>query len=269
MKKKLDNNFFKQSWTSDGFPKTSATNPKKSSAISSFPTPDRVPNERLRETYQSLIQNYNTLQLEKENILESLRIETLQNEEKKNYIEILKQTIENKINKMGLNSALNTQKNTGIYKGKDVSSIDILVDVSQLHSECERYRKELMMMQMMNQELKNEVEFLNKTSEDMKIKKEKIRDSLNGGIKELEMARERIGELEYEKNELIEENNSIKTEYEKMMKEYDNNSIKNKRLEKEIGDLMKKMNEANMKLSENSFVHGKLNEFKHNSEVNR
>ena len=60
-------------------------------------------------SHNSLVLNMNELNLEKERILDSLRKETLLNEEQKNYIEILKQTIENTINKLGIGPLLNQQ----------------------------------------------------------------------------------------------------------------------------------------------------------------
>ena len=47
---------------------------------------------------------------EKEQILESLRLETVTNEEQRNYIEILKQALENKINNNGMKNYIQQQK---------------------------------------------------------------------------------------------------------------------------------------------------------------
>ena len=221
----------------------------------------------MKETYKKIFVSHNKLIEEREQILESLRKETLNNEEQRNYIEILKQTIEAKINKLGLSSSLNSQRSNGFYHGKDVSNIDVLVDVAQIQVECEKYRKDVMMTQVINQELRNEIEFLKKSNEDMKVKKEKIRDSLNGGIQELEFARERLNELESEKNEMMDQYSLIKGANEKLLKENDWILIKNKKLENEANELIKKLNEANLKLNETSFIHSKLNEYKKNYEV--
>ena len=60
--------------------------------------------------YITLQKNFKDLNFEKETILESLRKETLVNEEQKNYIEILKQTIESTINKLGIGPLLQQQR---------------------------------------------------------------------------------------------------------------------------------------------------------------
>ena len=73
-------------------------------------TLDRIPNEKLREAYLNL-QNFCTkLKEEKENFLTSLQEETLLNEEQRNYIDILKSTVENSIINNGLANLLQQQK---------------------------------------------------------------------------------------------------------------------------------------------------------------
>ena len=268
LKKKLEYNAYKNSSSSEGFYKSNSNKDcKTNNIVSNFPTPERLANDKMKETYKKIFVSHNKLIEEREQILESLRKETLNNEEQRNYIEILKQTIEAKINKLGLSSSLNSQRSNGFYHGKDVSNIDVLVDVAQIQVECEKYRKDVMMTQVINQELRNEIEFLKKSNEDMKVKKEKIRDSLNGGIQELEFARERLNELESEKNEMMDQYSLIKGANEKLLKENDWILIKNKKLENEANELIKKLNEANLKLNETSFIHSKLNEYKKNYEV--
>lgn len=78
--------------------------------LSDFPSVDRVPQDKLKENYQRLQISYTTLLNEKEVILETLRTETLMNEEQRNYIEILKQTLESKISSLGIRNFLNQQK---------------------------------------------------------------------------------------------------------------------------------------------------------------
>ena len=77
---------------------------------SDFPTADRIPFDKLKEIYTLLHFAYRDLAGEKEGLLESLRQETLNNEEQKNYIEILKQTIESSIVRHGLEQFFKSQK---------------------------------------------------------------------------------------------------------------------------------------------------------------
>ena len=51
------------------------------------------------------------------------------------------------------------------------------------------------------------------------------------------------------------------------IKDYDNITHKNRKLEKENSDLSRKINELNLKLNEMSSIQGKLNEYKRNYEV--
>jgi len=75
-----------------------------------YPTVDRIPNERLKESYTNLLFSYRELINEKEIILDSLRQETLNNEEQRNMIEILKQTIESSLFKSYLGPLIQNQK---------------------------------------------------------------------------------------------------------------------------------------------------------------
>ena len=75
-----------------------------------FPSADKIPNEKMREAYNKLYKSVKEIVDEKEIIFEQLKRETVQNEEQKNYIEILKNTIDATIVKLGLNQALQNQK---------------------------------------------------------------------------------------------------------------------------------------------------------------
>jgi hypothetical protein len=75
-----------------------------------FPTADRIPNEKLREAYSKLLVSHREIIIEKENLLKLLREETIENEEQRNYIEILKQTLESTLMKNGLYNYVQNQK---------------------------------------------------------------------------------------------------------------------------------------------------------------
>ncbi len=78
--------------------------------MTDYPTVDRIPSEKLKESYTNLLFSYRELLHEKELILDSLRQETLNNEEQRNMIEILKQTIESSLFKSYLGPLLQNQK---------------------------------------------------------------------------------------------------------------------------------------------------------------
>ena len=77
---------------------------------SNFPSSERIPNEKLREAYTKLAVSHKDLLNEKESLLKTLRDETIINEEQRNYIEILKQTIESSLLKNGLYNYIQIQK---------------------------------------------------------------------------------------------------------------------------------------------------------------
>jgi len=71
---------------------------------------DKLPVEKIKENYQKLFAQLKETQADREQVLDLLRTETLNNEEQRNYIEILKQTIESSILKQGLGQLLQQQK---------------------------------------------------------------------------------------------------------------------------------------------------------------
>jgi hypothetical protein len=88
---------------------------KKEAIVNDFPMPERLPNEKVREAYHKLLTSYKELMYEKEDLHRTLREETLANEEQRNYIEILKQTIESSLIKYGLSNYIQTQKYISLY----------------------------------------------------------------------------------------------------------------------------------------------------------
>ncbi len=71
---------------------------------------DRIPNESLREAYLNLQNNCKKVKKEKEEILHSLNQEILLSEEQRNYIDILKTIVENKMVNKDLMDLLQHQK---------------------------------------------------------------------------------------------------------------------------------------------------------------
>ena len=95
---------------SDTLPKNKVAYMEKNKTNFTFPSVDKIPNEKLREAYSKLYTSVKEIIVEKEQILDNLRRETIYNEEQRNYIEILKQTIDTTIVKLNINSAVQNQK---------------------------------------------------------------------------------------------------------------------------------------------------------------
>jgi len=80
---------------------------------------------------------------------------------------------------------------------KDTNIIEVVVDIATLRSKIEKLQDNI-------DAVEKESEYLKKLNNDMNIKKEKIRESLDIGIRELEEAKEKVKNLEQEKDELNE-----------------------------------------------------------------
>lgn len=168
-----------------------------------FPLPpDKIPNESLRENYHKLFILHNDYLDEKNQILESLKIETINNEEQKNYIEILKQTIDSFVLKNGFANCLNKIKKSFYMNNKHSpqtpNDVDFLTEITQQRIEAEKSRKELVLSQALINELKREIDFLKQNNANMSSTKEKIIDNLENGIKELDQAKNKLKSVESE-----------------------------------------------------------------------
>ena len=80
---------------------------------------------------------------------------------------------------------------------KDTNIIEVVVDIATLRSKIEKLQDNI-------DAVEKESDYLKKLNNDMNIKKEKIRESLDIGIRELEEAKEKVKNLEQEKDELNE-----------------------------------------------------------------
>ena len=221
-----------------------------------FPNADRIPNEKMRDAYSKLLNTFRELVREKEKILETLKIETISSEEQRNYIEILKQTIESSLQKNGIFSLIEKQKNLH-YKNTSNSSVDVVIDIVQLRNEIEKCRRESIMNDVAISEMKSEIEFLREANNQMLQKKEKIKEGLEKGIKELEEAKEKVGALEAEREYLSDDLNEMKESYENLLRVNEN-------LIDQVNSLHIKNEEYLQKLENQNILEDKLVEYKNN-----
>ena len=175
-----------------------------------FPNVDRIPSEKIYEAYSKLYESYKKLYTDKEIALSSLKAEILNNDQQRNYIEILKQTIESSLVKTGLKPMI---ENSATQSGKDF--YNTVIEISSLHNEMEKIKSDNTALEVINAKLKNEVDYLNKRNTNFK---EKIQDSLESGIKELEEAKGKIRILENEKENLLTQLNEA-NEYNERLKQ--------------------------------------------------
>ena len=232
-----------------------------------FSLNEKIPTnyEKLKDLYVKLLMNHNELLKEKEEMVESLQSETLINEEQKNYIELLKQTLENKMGKLG-STIIN--QNQQYYKNKDVSAADILIDFVNIKNDSENYRKELIISQALINELREEIENLNSTKKEILSGQEKIFNNYDKSNFEIDNLKQRNKILEKEKIGLTEEITKSKSEQNILLDDLETLNKKFKKSEEENLSIIKKNSELSIKMNDYSYIQNKLNELKSNYEVN-
>lgn len=225
-----------------------------------FPAPEKVPNELMRDAYTKIYYSFKEIREDREDIMNTLREETLKNEEQRNYIEILKQTLESNLVKSGLQPFLDKHKNMSNTGNKFYKSTsDFVIDIVLLKQETENYRKELLNSQYTIDDLNRQIEILQGTNNEMNMKKEKIKESLENGIRELEEAKEKVQTLELEKDYLADELNELREYNDRILKDYENTLERNCIIEKELEILRNQ-------ISDQRLLENKLSEYKSNFE---
>ena len=193
-----------------------------------FPPPDRIPVEKLYEGYSKLYEAFNKISNDKEVAIVSLQNEILINDQQRNYIEILKQTLESNLVKNGIKSQIEIynkiQKKT---KSEEcINSLDNmcecyeeLFNIVGLNQKIEDLYKQNNSLELENNKLISDINDLNNKNEYFR---EQINNSLKSGIKELEQAKYKIKELEDQKKELTKENKKLIEYNYKFKQELDN-----------------------------------------------
>lgn len=205
--------------------------------------------------YYEQSQAFQRLLMEKEQTLATLRNETLMNEEQRNYIEILKQTIETSIIKNGLGPVL--QKSQNSSQGQ--SNLDIIIDFTKLKRENEKIRKDLIMEQVVLTDMKSELESYKKQAEDLDIINKQLRGSLHKETNEKNEAYKRLNQLDKNKGNLLNEIDLAIKENKMLKINFSEYQSQNKQLEKEILENKRDINTLTITLNELSPFKSKYN----------
>ena len=180
-----------------------------------FPPPERIPVEKLFEGYSKLYEAFNKISNDKEVAIVSLQNEILINDQQRNYIEILKQTLESNLVKNGIKSQIDLyNKIQKKIKSEDcINNLDSMSDyyeelfnVVGLNQKIEDLYKQNNTLELENNKLKSDINDINSKNE---VFREQINNSLKSGIKELDQAKYKIKDLEQQKKELINENKNL------------------------------------------------------------
>ncbi len=218
----------------------------KQSLNNSFISHDKIQNENLREAYSKLYKAYNNLIKEKEEIINNLRAETLINEEQRNYIEILKKTIESRTGKLLSSNTISNSKSTPYLN--NALNDEMLQDIARLQTEIDKYKRELI-------NLRNSISELNEMLDNSNRDNDLLKKENQNLIKELDELKAEIGlnkadKITIESSKLNKEIDLVKEE--KMTLNNNNEMLikMNKKLENEIKELYKKNCQNEIKISD-------------------
>jgi golgin subfamily B member 1 len=200
--------------------------------------------EKLKEHYSNMLACYKEILIEKEEMLDILRRETLLNEEQRNYIEVLRQTIESDLIKSG---------NLIRY-----ISLENVIDFSKIKQESDKYKRDFLNLHSMYNNIKLENEDLKITNENLIQNKEKIKQSLNEGLLEMEMCQQKTKNLEILKEDLERQIKMLKSKDSEITKERDDLLNKNLILSSKVKEINK------ISEDQNSLIMKRLNEYKDN-----
>ena len=211
-------------------------------------------------------ENLNKLKNEKEEIMSQLKKEIINNDEQRNYIEILKQALETNISKHGLKNKIDYLKNK-YYPNCEIDEYaPVILDLSQLKERNDALQKE-------------------------KVKNLKNIENLQKNVEILENTVNSYNKLNSQHNDLIKDNNILKTEYdnlqnklnekeknlielkEKYLKTTEENNILNnenenlKFVKKDNETLAKSVSDLGLKLNQLSYDNNNLKDYQSRYEI--
>ena len=205
-----------------------------------FPPPDRIPCEKLYEGYSKLYEAFNKISNDKQVAIVSLQNEILINDQQRNYIEILKQTLESNLIKNGIKSQIEIYNKIQKKKNSEecVKNLDNmcecyeeLFNVVGLNQKIEDLYKQNNALEIENNKLKSDINDLKNRNN---VFREQINDSLKIGIKELEQAKYKIKDLEGQKKDLINENNILKSNIDQLKNELEQEKLKSQKINEQL-----------------------------------
>ena len=211
-------------------------------------------------------ENLKKLKREKEEILSQLKQEIINNDEQRNYIEILKQALESNISKHGLKDKINFLKNKYYQNSEKGDYASVILDLSKLKEKNDILLKE-------------------------KDKNNKIIDNLNLKSVQLQNQLSNYTKLNNDYNNLISNNNELQKEYMNLKnqfidKEKDLNDLKEKyisltkenelltndnmnlkSLKKDNMDLAKSVSDMGVKLNQLAYDNNNLKDYQTRYEI--
>ena len=214
-----------------------------------FPPPDRIPCEKLYEGYTKLYEAFNKISNDKEVAVVSLQNEILMNDQQRNYIEILKQTLESNLLKNGMKSQLEIYSKIQKEKNKEEclndedniqEGYEEIFNTVGLNKKIEDLFRKNKILEIENNKLVIDIKELTERNNSFR---EQINNSLKNGIKELEQAKFKIKELESQNQQIMDENNLLKKYNEKLKLKFESFQQENVNINNYIQEFQKKNKE--------------------------
>ena len=120
---------------------------------------------------------------ENENLSRALKKEIIKNEEQRNYIQVLKETIESNLFRSGFSEILASSKEYQQFqefnKGQGKTMADFIVDFIKFKEETNKFKKDLLVSNNIISDSKNEIDNLNKKVNDIQNKNLKLINNIN------------------------------------------------------------------------------------------
>ena len=120
---------------------------------------------------------------EKESLSHALKREIIKNEEQRNYIQVLKETIESNLYRSGFAEILAASKEYQQFQeyneGQGKTMADFVVDFIKFKEETNKMKKDLMMSNNIISDSKNEINTLNKKVNDMHKKNLELKNNIS------------------------------------------------------------------------------------------
>ena len=247
-------------------------------------------NEENEETITITQKNYDEL-------INTIRKQSLENDQQRSYIEVLKEVLESNLIKNGLSilipsQQLNTTFNS-FENGKfSPQNLKYIIDLSKLSTEIQKYKEELNKEKSINEELNFQLNNIDKKKQDLENENKIIKDKLNAiknksenGLFENEKEKENIMQnyilIKEENNKLKDNLNEVQAlchKYENDISEYEKGVVELKKQLDNYKNIEKEYNEikdSNIKIEydferlmrEKKYLEERFKKIKDNNEI--
>ena len=190
--------------------------------------------EKIFEYYQNLQNDYISQLKDKDILINQLKKETINNDELRNYIEILKQALDSSLIKNGLKAKIDMLKKQYYSNLPDDDYATVLLDIDNMKSTNEKLTKEKEKNNKQIEQLNNDLVEFNQTKENLItlnkkheiiLEKNKELNENNEKLETLFKQKEKENEIFKEKNNELEKHNELLLNDNKRVQQLENDNI--------------------------------------------